>query len=134
MTPMPSLAALTFLVPDYDDAIAWLRDALGFELVEDTRLTPEKRWVVMQGSGGASIIVAKASDPAQRARIGDATGGRVAYFLHSDDFARDLSRMLACGVRFLEAPRAEAYGTVAQFADPWGGKWDLVQRNAGPGA
>ena len=124
---MPSLAAITILVPDYDEAIAWFRDSLGLALAQDRMMGPSKRWVVMRGADGAAIIVARASDATQRARIGDATGGRVAYFLHTDDFARDHRTMIAHGVRFLEPPRVEDYGTVAVFADPWGGKWDLIQ-------
>jgi len=131
---MPSLAALTILVPDYDEAIAWFRDALGLSLAQDRPMGPDKRWIVMRGAGGASIVVAKASNAAQRARIGDPTGGRVAYFLHTDDFARDHRAMLAHGVRFLEPPRVEDYGTVAVFADPWGGKWDLLEPNPPMGA
>ena len=129
---MPRLAAITILVPDYDEAIAWFRDALGLAVAQDRPMGPDKRWVVMRGAAGASIIVAKASDAAQRARIGDATGGRVAYFLHTDDFARDHLAMLARGVRFLDPPRVEDYGTVAVFADPWGGKWDLLEPSAPP--
>ncbi len=123
---MRRLAAVTFLVPEYDEAIAWLRDALGFALLED-RPQGDKRWVVMAGDGGARLIVAKASTDPQRARIGDAAGGRVGYFLETDDFARDHARMTAHGVRFLEPPRVETYGVVAVFCDPWGGKWDLLE-------
>jgi catechol 2,3-dioxygenase-like lactoylglutathione lyase family enzyme len=124
-----SLAAVTFLAPDYDSAIEWFRDALGFALLADTPMGADKRWVVMAppGGAGARIVVAKASDERQRAAIGAATGGRVGYFLETDDFVRDHAAMQARGVRFLEKPRREAYGTVAVFADPWGGKWDLLQ-------
>ena len=132
------LAAVTFLAPDYNSAIVWFRDALGFALIDDTPMGPDKRWVVMAppGGGGARIVIAKASDERQRAAIGAATGGRVGYFLETDDFAGDHAGMLARGVRFLEEPRREAYGIVAVFADPWGGKWDLLQpaRAAGDAA
>jgi len=124
-----SLAAVAFLVPDYDDAIAWFRDALGFELIEDAPLGADKRWVVVAppSGEGARLLLAKAADARQREAIGAATGGRVAYFLETDDFARDHAAMSARGVRFLESPRREAYGIVAVFADPWGGRWDLLQ-------
>lgn len=124
-----SLAAVAFLVPDYDDAIAWFRGALGFDLIEDAPLGAGKRWVVVAppGGEGARLLLAKAADARQRETIGWAAGGRVAYFLETDDFARDHAAMSARGVRFLELPRCEAYGIVAVFADPWGGRWDLLQ-------
>ena len=124
-----SLAAVAFLVPDYDPAIAWFREALGFELLVDAPIGPGKRWVVVAppGGAGARIVIAKASDDRQRAAVGAGVGGRVGYFLETDDFARDRAAMQARGVRFLEEPRREAYGIVAVFADPWGGKWDLLQ-------
>ena len=124
-----SLAAVAFLVPDYDDAIAWFRGALGFDLIEDAPLGAGKRWVVVAppGGEGARLLLAKAVDARQREAIGRAAGGRVAYFLETDDFARDHAAMSARGVRFLEPPRREAYGIVAVFADPWGGRWDLLQ-------
>jgi len=123
------IAAVAFVVPDYDDAIAWFRDALGFALIEDTPLGAGKRWVVVAppGGRGARLVLAKAADQRQRAAIGAAAGGRVAYFLETDDFDRDHAAMSARGVRFLEAPRREPYGVVAVFADPWGGRWDLLQ-------
>jgi catechol 2,3-dioxygenase-like lactoylglutathione lyase family enzyme len=129
-----SLATIAFLVPDYDVAIAWFRDALGFQLLADSPMGPGKRWVVVapRGGAGASILLAKASDERQRAAIGAAAGGRVGFFLETDDFARDHAAMRARGVRFLEEPRHEAYGIVAVFVDLWGGKWDLLQR-APPG-
>lgn len=124
-----SLAAVAFLAPDYDSAIAWFRAALGFELLADAPMGPDKRWVVVAppGGAGARLVIAKASDDAQRAAIGAAVGGRVGYFLETDDFARDYAAMRGRGVKFLEQPRYEAYGVVAVFADPWGGKWDLLQ-------
>ncbi len=124
-----SLAAVAFLVPDYDDAIAWFRGALGFDLIEDAPLGPDKRWVVVAppGNSGARLVLARAADALQRAAIGAAAGGRVAYFLETDNFDRDHEAMRARGVHFLESPRREAYGVVAVFADPWGGRWDLIQ-------
>lgn len=129
-----SLAAVAFLAPDYDSAIAWFRDALGFDLLVDEPMGPDKRWVVVAppGGAGARLVIARASDAAQRAAIGAAAGGRVGYFLETDDFTRDYAAMQARGVRFLEAPRREAYGVVAVFVDPWGGKWDLLQPVAKP--
>jgi catechol 2,3-dioxygenase-like lactoylglutathione lyase family enzyme len=124
-----SLAAVAFLVPDYDDAVAWFRGALGFDLIEDAPLGADRRWIVVAppGGAGARLVLARAADARQRAAIGAAAGGRVAYFLETDDFARDHAAMSERGVRFLESPRREAYGVVAVFADPWGGRWDLLQ-------
>lgn len=126
-----SVDAFTLLVPDYEAGLTFFRDALGFAVVEDTVLAGGKRWVVVAPPGGAGprIVLAVASDDRQRARIGDQTGGRVGYFLQTDDFDRDYHRLTARGVRFLEAPRREIYGAVAVFSDPWGGKWDLIQPN-----
>jgi catechol 2,3-dioxygenase-like lactoylglutathione lyase family enzyme len=131
-----SLAAVAFLVPDYDEAVAWFRGALGFDLVEDARLGPDKRWVVVAppGGAGARLVLAKAADTRQRQAIGGAAGGRVAYFLETDDFERDHAAMRARGVLFLEAPRREDYGVVAVFSDPWGGRWDLLEPARRPAA
>ena len=116
------LAAVAFPVPDYDEAIAWFVDVLGFVLIEDTPLADGKRWVVVAANRetGARLVLQKANDEPK----GDA---RVGYFLETDDFAADHAAFLARGVCFLEAPRHEAYGVVAVFADPWGGKWDLIE-------
>ena len=126
------IGALTYLVRDYDEAIAYFTRALGFALIEDTALADGKRWVLVapQGSAGTNLLLAKAVGPDQVARIGDQAGGRVFLFLHSDDFARDYETMRSRGVRFLEEPRHEAYGTVAVFADLYGNKWDLLQLTA----
>ena len=121
-----SLGKIAFLVRDYDEAIAWFRDCVGFEVIEDTPLDGGKRWVVVAGAGGAALVLAKADGLIQEARIGDQTGGRVGWFLQCDDFAARHQRMIAAGVEFLETPRREAYGHVAVFRDPWGGKWDLL--------
>lgn len=118
----------TLVVRDYDEAIAFYTGALGFELREDTALGDGKRWVVVAPSGARTgLLLARADDPAQEAGIGDQTGGRVGFFLDTDDFARDHERMLAAGVRFDEPPRHEPYGTVAVFRDLYGNRWDLVQ-------
>jgi catechol 2,3-dioxygenase-like lactoylglutathione lyase family enzyme len=124
-----TIGAITFLVPDYDEAIAWFTGVLNFTLIEDTPLGEGKRWVLVAppGSGGARLLLAQPADAQQRARIGDQTGGRVFLFLHTDDFWRDHDAMKAKGVRFLEAPRNEAYGWVAVFEDNWGNRWDLLQ-------
>ncbi|WP_181701880.1 VOC family protein [Chthonobacter albigriseus] len=126
---MAHLGAVTLLVADYDEAIRFYRDALGFDLVEDTDLGGGKRWVLMapQGAKETRLLLAKASGDAQMARIGDQAGRRVLLFLHTDDFARDHARMTAAGVRFREAPRHEAYGTVAVFEDLHGNAWDLLE-------
>jgi catechol 2,3-dioxygenase-like lactoylglutathione lyase family enzyme len=119
---------VTLVVRDYDEAIRFYVDAVGFELREDTDLGGGKRWVVVAPpDGGAGLLLAKASGPEQEARVGDQTGGRVAFFLQSADFAADHGRMLAAGVRFLEEPRHEPYATVAVFEDLYGNRWDLLQ-------
>jgi len=123
------LGALTLLVADYDEAIAWYSRVLGFDLVEDADLGGGKRWVVLAppGSRETRLLLARASGEAQRARVGDQAGGRVLLFLHTDDFQRDWQRMRAAGVRFREEPRHEAYGTVAVFEDLYGNAWDLLE-------
>jgi catechol 2,3-dioxygenase-like lactoylglutathione lyase family enzyme len=123
------LAAVTFLVPSYDDGLAFFRDVLGFAVLEDTPLGGGKRWVVVAPSqgDGAALVLAVPSDERQSARLGDQTGGRVGFFLHSADFWSDYETLRARDVRFLETPRSEPYGLVAVFLDPWGGKWDLLQ-------
>jgi catechol 2,3-dioxygenase-like lactoylglutathione lyase family enzyme len=123
------IALITYLVRDYDKAIRWFRAALDFVLFEDTDMGGGKRWVVMGPAteSGARFLLAKAATPEQAAHIGQAAGGRVAFFLYTDDFAREAARMADAKVRFLEAPRAEAYGTVAVFEDLYGNRWDLLQ-------
>lgn len=127
-----SLGAISLLVRDYDEAIAWFTSALGFQLIADTDLGNGKRWVMVAAAADAEtgLLLAKASNDEQIAQIGHQSGGRVFLFLNTDDFARDHARMLAHGVRFAEAPRHEAYGTVAVFMDLYGNKWDLLERRA----
>ena len=125
------IALCTLVVDDYDAAIAFYVGALGFELREDAPRGDGKRWVVVAPPGTETgLLLARADGDAQRARIGDQTGGRVGFFLQTDDFRRDHAAMTAAGVRFLETPRVEAYGTVAVFVDPYGNKWDLLEPTA----
>ena len=123
------IALVTLVVPDYDAGIGFYRDQLGFDLVEDTPLPDGKRWVVVRprGGEGTGLLLAEAADEAQKAAIGRQTGGRVGFFLHTDDFGRDRAAFLAAGVQFLEEPRKEAYGTVAVFEDIFGNRWDLLE-------
>ncbi|MEE1760311.1 VOC family protein [Streptomyces sp. SP18BB07] len=131
---MRRIALVTLVVDDYDEAIRFYTEALGFTLVEDEPRPDGGRWVVVEpgseGQGGG-LLLARAKGEAQRARIGDQTGGRVGFFLHTDDFARDHARMRAAGVRFLEEPRHEPYGSVAVFEDLYGNRWDLLQPATG---
>jgi len=114
--------------PDYDEAIAWYTGALGFSLLQDID-QGDKRWVVVGPADGnaAALLLARASNDEQRARIGNQTGGRVGFFLNTDDFWRDHAAMTARGVTFLETPREEAYATVAVFRDLYGNTWDLLE-------
>ncbi|MGD9799436.1 MAG: VOC family protein [Parvularculaceae bacterium] len=123
------VATIAYLVRDYDEAVSWFAGKLGFEVLEDTKLSEAKRWVVVapKGGAGAALLLAKAEGAEQEARIGDQSGGRVFLFLETDDFDRDHARMRASGVAFLEAPRTEPYGKVAVFEDLYGAKWDLIQ-------
>lgn len=122
------ISAVALVVPDYDAGIAFYVDAVGFELVSDIDLGGGKRWVsVRPKGGGTALLLARAVDEAQSAAIGNQTGGRVGFFLQTDDFARDHAAMLAAGVEFEETPRSEPYGTVAVWRDPFGNRWDLIQ-------
>jgi catechol 2,3-dioxygenase-like lactoylglutathione lyase family enzyme len=128
---MQRLFLTAVLVRDYDEAIAFYVEKLGFELREDTPLTDTKRWVVLapHGGGQGCILLARPDSPAQADRIDNQTGGRVFLFLDTDDFPRDHAAYLAQGVTFAEAPRIEAYGTVAMFEDLYGNRWDLIQHS-----
>jgi len=123
------VATVALVVANYDEAIAWYVGLLGFLLLEDVYLGGGKRWVTVAPANGqgARLLLAEASDEAQRQSIGNQTGGRVFLFLETDDFARDHAAMLAKGVEFREAPRFEPYGTVAVFADLHGNLWDLIE-------
>ena len=128
---MAGLVQIALLVRDYDEAIAYYTGALGFTLIEDTAMSPTKRWVVLAPhADGARLLLAKASGPEQEAAVGRQFGGRVGFFLHTEDFARDHARMLGAGVRFIEAPRHEPFGTVAVFEDIYGNRWDLIEPKA----
>ena len=124
------LALTTLVVQNYDAAITFFVDALGFELIEDTSLPAEnKRWVVVapKGSAESRLLLAQADDAAQAERVGNQTGGRVFLFLHTDDFWRDYTLYKDRGVNFVEPPRKEPYGTVAVFEDVCGNLWDLLE-------
>lgn len=121
---------VTLVVEDYDAALAYYVGTLGFELVEDTALDATgKRWVLvgLPGSSGTRLVLARAASEAQQARVGNQTGGRVAFFLHTDDFWRDYAAYRARGVVFVREPRTERYGTVAVFRDLYGNLWDLLE-------
>jgi catechol 2,3-dioxygenase-like lactoylglutathione lyase family enzyme len=124
-----NLGLVTVVVREYDEAIDFYVGTLRFELIEDTRIDDEKRWVVVapRGANGTSLLLARAVNAEQEAHIGNQTGGRVFLFLNTDDFAGDHARMLESGVRFVEPPRREAYGTVAVFEDLYGNRWDLIE-------
>lgn len=125
-----ALAHVALLVREYDEAIDFYVRVLGFRLVEDSpRPEPGRRWVVVAppGGAGASLLLARASTPGQRARVGDQAGGRVFLFLQTDDFWRDHALLLAAGVEFVRPPAVQDYGTVAVFKDLYGNLWDLLQ-------
>jgi lactoylglutathione lyase len=129
-----SIANIALVVKDYDEAIQFYTQKLKFDLIEDTPLTDQKRWVLIspRGSKGTNLLLAKADSPEQESHIGNQTGGRVFLFLHTDDFWRDYREMKSEGVQFHEEPRDEVYGTVAVFSDLYGNKWDLLGlKNAG---
>ena len=121
------ISAVALLVHDYDEAIQFFTHCLRFEVVEDTPVTPVKRWVLVRPpGGGTALLLARAATPEQAARVGDQTGGRVFLFLQTDDFWRDYHDMKARGVQFAEEPRQQGYGTVAVFLDLYGNRWDLI--------
>ena len=123
------IATVTLLVPGYDEAIAYYVGKLGFRLVEDTALSPTKRWVVVAppGNGETGLLLAQAVSPNQQQAIGNQAGGRVFLILKTDDFDRDFARFKQAGIEFLEKPRLEAYGKVVVFRDAFGNKWDLIE-------
>ncbi len=126
---MRHVALVALLVRDYDEAIAWFSQALGFVLLEDSDQGGGKRWVRIAPTVDATfaLLLARAVNAEQTAQIGNQHGGRVGFFLHTDDFARDHARLQAAGARIEQAPRTEAYGTVLVFKDLYGNRWDLIQ-------
>jgi len=126
---LQELTTVTIVIPDYDQAIAWYTTVLGFQLIEDIPQASGKRWVVIAPAAARTsrILLARATSERQLAAIGNQTGGRVGFFLTSDDFQGDFRDFSSRGVQFLENPRQESYGWVVQFADPWGNKYDLLE-------
>jgi catechol 2,3-dioxygenase-like lactoylglutathione lyase family enzyme len=125
---MTSIATVALLVRDYEEAIAFYCDRLGFSVLADSDLGGGKRWVVVgPPDGGARLLLARAEGEAQKAAVGNQTGGRVGFFLETENFADLHERFLAAGIHFLEEPRKEPYGTVAVFEDLYGNKWDLIE-------
>jgi catechol 2,3-dioxygenase-like lactoylglutathione lyase family enzyme len=125
---MKKISAVTYLVRDYDEAIAWFVGALGFVLIEDTDMGEGKRWVlVATQDNGQRLLLAKAVGQTQIDAVGKAAGGRVGFFLDTENFVQDHARMIAAGVEFKEPPRHEPYGIVAVFADLYGNLWDLIE-------
>jgi catechol 2,3-dioxygenase-like lactoylglutathione lyase family enzyme len=124
-----NLALIALVVADYDEAIAFYTNILKFSLVEDTRMSETKRWVVISppSSTGCNLLLAKAANDEQTTRVGNQTGGRVFLFLHTDNFERDYSNLLANKVKIVREPSQETYGTVAVFADLYGNLWDLIE-------
>jgi catechol 2,3-dioxygenase-like lactoylglutathione lyase family enzyme len=125
---MFTLGMITIVVDDYDTAIAHYVGDLGFELIEDKVMSPEKRWVVVAPSHqGAKILLAKAANEVQKEAIGNSTGGRVAFFIYVDNFAETYERYKSRGIFFTENPRDEEFGKVVVFKDRYGNKWDLIE-------
>ena len=126
------LAQIAIVVNDYDEAIDYYTKKLGFVLVEDTRLSDVKRWVVVapKRTDGCRLLLAKAANEKQQSRVGDQTGGRVFLFLHTDNFSGDYERMKKAGVEFTEEPRHEEYGWVVVFKDLYGNKWDMIEKES----
>ncbi len=124
------LSAVTLVVPDYDAALAYYVGVMGFELVDDSKISETKRWILVRPPGAREtcLLLAKAEGEDQQAAIGNQTGGRVFLFLATDSFARDHAALVSRGVTFLEEPRHEDYGTVAVFRDDFGNLWDLIER------
>jgi catechol 2,3-dioxygenase-like lactoylglutathione lyase family enzyme len=127
---MAHLGMITVVVDNYDEAIEYYTTALGFTLVEDTKMSETKRWVVVapDPTQGAALLLAEATTPEQTAAIGNQTGGRVMFFIYTDNFDHDYARMAEHNVAFTEAPRNEDFGKVVVFADKYGNKWDFIER------
>lgn len=127
------LAHISILVNDYDEAIDFYTRKLNFQVVEDTRLSDTKRWVLVKpmGSGDCSILLAKANGEEQKRFIGSQSGGRVFLFLHTDNFERDFQSLKNQKIKIVREPVTEVYGRVVVFEDLYGNKWDLIEPNAG---
>jgi len=126
---MNTLGMIAIVVDDYDSAISHYVNDLRFSLIEDTILSPEKRWVVVAPSeNGSKILLAKASNEAQRAALRNSTGGRVGFFLYTTEFTQTFQTYTSKGIEFMEEPRQEAYGQVVVFKDKYGNKWDLIEQ------
>ena len=123
------LASISLVVNDYDEAIDFYTKKLKFDLLEDTSLTPEKRWVLVKPKGphGCCLLLAKAASKEQKSRVGNQTGGRVFLFLHTDDFERDYQNLLEQKITIVRPPSNELYGKVAVFEDLYGNLWDLIE-------
>jgi catechol 2,3-dioxygenase-like lactoylglutathione lyase family enzyme len=123
------IVQMALVVREYDEAIDFYTQKLGFELLEDTDMGQGKRWVRIapRGDGTCGLLLAKAANPVQAQAIGNQSGGRVFLFMHTDDFQRDYQFMISHGVHFTEKPRNEEYGTVVVFEDLYGNKWDLIE-------
>lgn len=126
---MSGIGLVSYVVRDYDEAIAFFTQSLNFDLVQDMPMGLSKRWVVVKpkNSAGAGLVLAQAKNEAETSRIGAQTGGRVFLFLETDDFARDYALFTSNDVKFNDEPRFEPYGTVAVFADLYGNLWDLIE-------
>jgi len=122
------LMHIALVVADYDEAIHWYTQKLGFKLIEDTTLSEVKRWVLIQppGEGSCQLLLAKAATEEQKSRVGNQTGGRVCLFLHTDDFERDHENLLQKGITIVRGPSEEEYGKVLVFEDLYGNLWDLI--------
>ena len=127
---MNTLGMIAIVVDEYDVAISHYVNDLDFILVEDSALSPEKRWIVVAPSlQGAKILLAKAATDQQKAAIGNSTGGRVGFFLYTTNFSETYELYKSRGIEFIESPRSEAYGQVVVFKDKYGNKWDLIEQN-----
>lgn len=126
---MQHIHAFAIVVRDYDEAITYYRDILGFDLIEDIPMPPAKRWVLVAPPGAkeCKILLARAATPEQERFVGNQSGGRVFLFLHTDNFDEDYARYKTRGVKFTESPRNEEYGKVVVFEDIYGNRWDLLQ-------
>jgi uncharacterized glyoxalase superfamily protein PhnB len=126
---MNTLGMIAIVVDEYDAAISHYVSDLGFTLIEDKIMSPEKRWVVVAPSReGARILLAKAANDQQRAAIGNSTGGRVGFFMYTTNFMETYQSYKSRGIEFIEQPRQEAYGQVVVFKDIYGNKWDLIEQ------